>query len=1564
MLDNPSKTPSLPRPASRQSADMDDILQKQNGVTSNSETQGSPMPSRELPKPPAKPQITSGIFPSAAVAPSRSNTLSWQQRPSSRGSTMGPVRSRPLSSLASENNASRSLRQGSLTASESDDSVSRSQITQSLEAKDPTFFKQTQDRGLGSAAYRKSQVEDLSDASSMGRNMRLPGTSRESTAETESRISSLPQTNHMDTSSREGSLCGSNGTSDMHQSSVSTSSKGGVRSPLPTSNNQHFERLPSDTTSSLGSGDASLIGRTVAMSPSQGRISPERTERPASPTKGLGGFVQSAMMKRSDSVNKRWSAQAGPGLSRGNSVTSNRSGLDGMRFSVGGVNPLADSRSTVSRETTPNTVSRPTSSHSNATMNQPSLEDQKSATGLSLRIKSSELSSSTSGSMPSPEKASTTPTQPLSPTKDEPMMEPPSSPSKRWSPTKSSWLENAISKPESPKLLSPSASQQPAWMADLNRNKQQRGSVDLGKGPAFKEVAVGGLVRSPPPGTGYKPPSIGGLPKGFSSGVAMKPRTSSSDDVRRSDSSEPMRQTGKLSGSSISPNLSGRVEKAPTSPPATLKPSQKDSSISSIRTKPETPPKKDFQTTLKPRQTAGESKGKDEPEFKNVFGKLKKTQTQNYVAPDELKDNIMRGKSGLAKTDGPQKSKIKDEFKESILKKKEGMIAPSASTRITSASSKNPQTSTPEAIAKRKGLGRSDSTISNNSVEERMPAPKPEALAKLQSMQEKPKVVALEKQNSAPATIPQTSGNSKPGFGSGFASSLAGMLQRGPSPIGGAANPPPKSQEDGALNISTIGKAEAAQEPQNGPELTHVTKGRARGPRRKPPSSIKQENSASHTAAPSEPLIKQSVAQRMPPTSSLTPKPEASPDRSGPRPLAIITNNNNSNRKTSQPNTPRKPSTSIGKPQSSNPSPVIAQGPVDEPPMKASIVTAKKPTQSPNISEVQNPVVSTSPRKIDLLRDPTSQTDAQQKTEDVPIAQGLGDRQTQQYVKSMAGIWSGSPEPTRSGQPRSPLKLPTRQDEETAMANADSRTKEVVGLGIENPGETAQVSRQEAASRSTKSPRSPPLLGRKPATIDVKSSATPLPSRAPTKRNASPSKEPSESGKLFTEIFDELPPSNTKINIDTQAVLDAPSSSNPEKIKTLRKQIFEIIDNGKSIPVISQQEHILFEDSLYVCTHVFGTPAGTRTTEVYLWCGDGVSSSAIEDAQLFAKKTAKDNGGRLIILQQGKETSNFFQALGGIVITRKGSSSRSDSAIYMLCGRQHLGQIAFDEVDFQPQSLCTGFPYIISARGGRLYLWKGSGAGANELGCARLIGMDLGLIGEIEEIDEGKEPLEFWSSFPRGTSKLTDVPFPAQHWRLKPSYERYATKFFAVDVEIPLPKSSSGFMSWGRRGSAPTNEASSAIEARIREISPFSQADLVDEGFFVLDTYFEIYVYVHLPISFLHDEVLNHSGSIHPLRTSLNPPPQHRSTKAASLRAALLFAQDYGILAASAEDRPFVPHGSVVIMAKHDGGPKGTGGGEVPESMRMCFRKWNSRGIGGGDAKVLSLTEALASAES
>ena len=1356
-----------------------------------------------------------------------------------------------------------------------DENMSRIEIEQALGSKDPAWFKQTQDRGAGSAAFRKNQ-EESSDTVSLTGSLRLPGFSRESTAEPES-LMCPPENVRSASPSREGSVRGYASSRHRPLNSASLSSGVATRSPLPMIGSQLFEPPLSDTSSSHG-GDVISVGRTMAMSPSQGRISPERTERPVSPTKGLGGFVQSAMLKRSDSVNKRWSAQGGPGLSRGNSIASNRSGYEGSRYPIGGITPLVELRpNSTSRENSPTPNSRPGSSHSNAAISQDQKNQEKFGNPAAL---SGPKSDAVESEILKPTKLKNRPSPPPNDIQNEPVVSPPASPSKKWSPTKASWLENAINKPDSPKLKSP-APQQPAWMAEINRAKQQRGSVDLSKGRNFKEVTTGGLIRSPPPGTNFKGPNLGGLPNGSFSRSPRKPQDGNVDKVDPKQglpeavdtaivkqSSSPIQQPAvgePINDATLVENKTSHktIDKSMISPPSDKNlPQVNDSARSptSIKPKPETPPKKDFTSVLKPRQVSAEAKKKNEPEFKNVFGKLKRTQTQNYVAPDELKDNILRGKAGLSLTGGPKKTEHKDEFKESILEKKKGMILPSASTRIASNSSTTGGSATPEAIAKRNDLTRSESNLRNgiDATEGKSEASKPEAVAKLQLLQDKPKMTLPGKQPPTSEKMQESTGGSESLRGD-FSSSLAGMLQRGPSPMtnGNWSSIAPSS--DHGSDREPVFEGHDSETVSAGPQLTHKTKARARGPKRRLPTASKQESAVVVSKSEPAAVSQTHPAENQNSVPASSGKVQTSPSgasRPEPRPLSNITDDSN-NSKPVLPSAPRKPSTGISQPRninspSSKAKELINGGPTPSLPTNEQIKIIPDdrendhlpvPIQLSSPNTLINDLVTKKPTQII----PEIASDALEKNE----TEHAQDNGSLPSVRGAAALWGRSPKHAQMGQPRSPIKLPTRRDEEAALREAGIKPRESDGPeNFISPNGPQPWTGRESPTPPTKSPKSPPLPGKKPLSIPGKTASIGLLSSTAT-QSTSPVSQPTTIFRLLANIFDEPRNSKASINIDTQAALDLRYPNNTsQKIKTLRKQIFEIVGNGKSAPVPSHQEHILFEESLYLCTHVFGSAAGNRTTEVYLWCGDGVSSASIEDSQLFARKVTKDSNGKLIILRQGKETANFFQALGGIVITRRGSGRESDTspgsaASYMLCGRQYIGQIAFDEVDFHPQSLCKGFPYIVSTGSGKLYLWKGSGSGADELGCARLIGMDLGVTGEIEEVDEGREPEAFWSSFPAGGRDAAKAEAASrQPWHLKPSCDNYTTRLFVVQVEAPRPKSNSSFLQWGRRGSAPANEANTPVAAQIRELTPFTQSDLVDDKIFVLDAFFEIFVYV------------------------------------------------------------------------------------------------------------------------
>lgn len=90
------------------------------------------------------------------------------------------------------------------------------------------------------------------------------------------------------------------------------------------------------------------------------------------------------------------------------------------------------------------------------------------------------------------------------------------------------------------------------------------------------------------------------------------------------------------------------------------------------------------------------------------------------------------------------------------------------------------------------------------------------------------------------------------------------------------------------------------------------------------------------------------------------------------------------------------------------------------------------------------------------------------------------------------------------------------------------------------------------------------------------------------------------------------------------------------------------------------------------------------------------------------------------------------------------------------------------------------------------------------------------------------------------------------------------------------------------------------LTTQITEIHPFDQRDLAADGIFVLDAFFEMYIIVG----------------------------RQSQKQYAAFRNALDFAQEYAILAAGMEDRPFVPITTVVLEG-------------IPRDLKSVFRKWS-----------------------
>ncbi|CAK7202136.1 hypothetical protein SEUCBS139899_004856 [Sporothrix eucalyptigena] len=1393
----------------------------------------------------------------------RTPTLSWQRRPPSSGQA-GPdrsSRSRPLSIVAAENAAARSsIANPNLNSNasgtsplspepkDSDAPISRDQIAQALSAKDPSWFRQTADRGVGSAAYRRSQVEDEDRQDLTSASARLPGLSRGNSAEPDAHVfSSPPPPAH---------AAALSALSPSLQASISAKTS----PPLPLTPTQKLDPP-----------------RESIVSPPSGRTSPTR---PLSPTKGAGGFVQSAMMKRSDSV-KRWSVTSPPGLQRADSIASSRAALDNSRRPT----PTAQ----------PKPLSRPTSSHGHESTN-----NSRPSTPTRLQT-----------SFPSEEEPSKDTATATATVEDEKKVTPPSSPSKtmdtrRWSPTKtSSWLDAALNKPESPKPKMAPLNNQPAWMVELNKAKAQKASnpgvADATPTPPpvvrKHEVKTGGLLRSGPMGTGAA--------------------TTSSHTPSSSISSISTRPTGLGISSSL--------------------PKEKEA----------TPPKADaLRAGLKPRQPLPQEKKEESGanELQSVFGTLRRTKTQNYVAPDILKDNITRGKSALNVTGGPKPRVKKDELKDAIMQKKaEFNQAKSEGRGISTnahASAKNSQP-IPEGMAKRLELnktGGSQSSSASASISvpytrrdssPSKPAGLPAETASFSrsstastlsgssttEVPDAPAPAEAETVTSPPVKSFGSIGRASPKIGGGgsalanrFNPALAGILARGPP--GMSSNGGSPSNEDGPTSavsggrVSSPASASPSTEPPPGPgpQLTHMTKNRARGPRRKAPSNLQQPTPkpAEEPAQVSPVKAAVTTPRKLPPpttpkkadivvpqvislvdsTKKTAPEPSPKPasvrgspvislvdssktkateERSTTSKANVISLVNSSRGASSSQNTPSKIHDQVAavaarssgsfKPVVGN-KPVIESKPVEDPapvsqPSSPRKIDVKRMSKFLEESANQPPVVST-PVEIPRPLSPSKTGGARP----LPVPRPLSPQKTGGSARPLP-VAPVSPK-KNEWQASGPASSAGVTSPSASFSSSMSRRSKVFG---DNTPVLAASSPQPAP----KSPATPMRFEpRSPAPLTSPPLSSPL---------RSPTKQAQEVSVVLNDFFGADRPNRT-YSVDTADIL----SRRPQtdlRINTLSAQLYRVTNDGKKQPVPTHYERILFEREMYLCPHTFtDNSTGKKVTEVYFWAGDEVPVAEVQDVQVFLTREARAVGGQLLQLQQGKETAAFLLALGGVVTIRRGTSNKFDSlASSMFCGRQYLGQIVFDEVDFETASLCSGFPYLIT-RQGKCYLWKGKGSNVDELSCARLIGMDLALMGELAEIEDGKESANFWALF-EGSGR--GKPGSADHWRLKPKYDRYAKRLFSFQGDD-----------------------------QITEIHPFDQRDLAADGICVLDAFFEMYIIVG----------------------------RHSQTQYTAFRNALDFAQEYAILAAGMEDRPFVPISTVVLEG-------------IPRDLKSVFRKWS-----------------------
>ncbi|EME47620.1 hypothetical protein DOTSEDRAFT_50986 [Dothistroma septosporum NZE10] len=1214
----------------------------------------------------------------SAPAPSatnlaRSGTLSWQQRPRSTSRIAG---TRPQSMLSQESKPVAEQPQHTRKESKDEPEPSRVEIAASLNARDPSWFKQTAEQGVGSAAYRKSK-DEMPHADNVFSGSRvLPGMSGQSLIEPE-RCSPPASDSAMSLVSRGGSIRSSTLSNGSRYSSPSTSSgKADLRSLIAADEDQQKAFEQSSTTS----GDFSTVARTLTMSTSQARLTHVH-DRSASPTKGMGGFVQSAMMKRSDSQNKRWSAQPSTGLSRNNSVASARGGLGGLQ----------GSQSMPRLEPTPDTQERdkegqpwPTSSSNDLT---------------SLATSSTDNDGFVKPALPRHHSRSKSVASNYSTAEDTGVPHSPGSPSKRYSPTKSSWLESSITRPESPKQLAPSKNATPSWMADLAKAKAQRASADLtfltsgakedverlpskpGSptkdtpfGPALlKRAESKDAANNPRPTTptnkvrplrltdkftsspaavsaalkpGANGSHIDGQPEASTESVSTKPLPTEHEQLDRitgayhnpkppileeqtlipTNDVPDVRQTAKVPSTEVDkPTLAQE-------PSATAKPWHSQTLGAPPETEPEVKPDaaskapiSDFRSQLKSRPRA-QTKSKEEPEFLAKFGQLRKAQQEKFVAPDVLKDNILRGKSGLAVTGGPVKTARKDELKQSLQARKddikkakeEGRDLPGRAHERKTSSVAQPIPPKPEALARRELLSRSDS---GRSIPDRAGETTPEALSRHRSLKQKPspehpvvevahaevkveqlpKQIGIEKSSTMPAELeakfqPLSKEISEPSaveikqskLAARFNPGLASMLARGPPSATPSRPESPATPGRVASPAQTIVSEPSAA----GAPLQDVRKDRAKGPKRRK-GFAKTESPRDATSGAQDRVAQNNVTATCNQEDSASENGKADLSSTpailkhsalaGPVAPVVLsslcksssprTANGESNvRETEQqppigresmPSTKRKPQALSGS--------------------ATAVLGASLGKRLSDKDETSIPDQISTPVKGELLNSLStndgSKDMAAATTTAVPEFKGFGSAKSQRRspaleddkenagsplpsVKTAASRWGRRPMPEKKIA-SSQIELPSRKDDHAAMRSAGLLASSPQIAVNNGPGTSVDKAGNKTISTPPASAGLPPKPAKSSRVVSGQL-AEASPNKGSENTSATGSPEPrTVAGRLLIDTFGTIPKYHDPLAINTSAVIaDSTNSIVFGSIKTVRKSVLLATQDG------------------------------------------------------------------------------------------------------------------------------------------------------------------------------------------------------------------------------------------------------------------------------------------------------------------------------------------------------------------------------------------------------------------
>ena len=212
-------------------------------------------------------------------------------------------------------------------------------------------------------------------------------------------------------------------------------------------------------------------------------------------------------------------------------------------------------------------------------------------------------------------------------------------------------------------------------------------------------------------------------------------------------------------------------------------------------------------------------------------------------------------------------------------------------------------------------------------------------------------------------------------------------------------------------------------------------------------------------------------------------------------------------------------------------------------------------------------------------------------------------------------------------------------------------------------------------------------------------------------------------------------------------IIPSPTTTKIHDKERLFVQAWSIVSRVTHISLPNTEEHVLYSKDMHAFLYMYNDEPGASEPSAikFLWVGRDCTLD-VKEGMEFVRLMGDQNADTQVI-HQGHETPFFVRALGGVIVTRNGSRRSLDSiedAIF--CVRQCLGGISIDQVPFRKGEFCSGFSFVVKTDG-NVFVWHGNGSLSEEIAAARRFAGESGEhVKEMVEADPSGCS-ELWKCF-------------------------------------------------------------------------------------------------------------------------------------------------------------------------------------------------------------------------